>query len=243
MIDNQSKTVITLGMHRSGTSMIAGVLDKLGVNMGERMLGKDFSNPLGHFEDRRFISQNIKILEAANGSWDDPPTREAILRQKDKFQRKIKRLVNREGIWGWKDPRTSLTIELYLPYLINPYFIICYRNPARVALSLKRREERRRREAQKEDSRKKKSRSKLITFKQGMKLKKLYDSRIEELFYRFPDLNRLELNYEEVMDTPEMWVKEITDFLNINVDKEEKEEAIDFILPKDEIRELEEEYK
>jgi len=38
--------------------------------------------------------------------------------------------------WGWKDPRTTLTIEAYLPYLIKPHFYACFRDPKDVAKSL-----------------------------------------------------------------------------------------------------------
>ncbi|ABN70622.1 hypothetical protein Smar_1536 [Staphylothermus marinus F1] len=47
----EERTVVVLGMHRSDTSMIAGILNILGVYMGERLLGASWSNPLGHFED------------------------------------------------------------------------------------------------------------------------------------------------------------------------------------------------
>ena len=40
------------------------------------------------------------------------------------------------GFYGWKDPRTTLTIRLYLPYLENPHFISCFREPDEVAKSL-----------------------------------------------------------------------------------------------------------
>jgi len=44
------------------------------------------------------------------------------------------------GTWGWKDPRLSLTIELFLPYLHNPVFVICTRKSQTIAESLFRRD-------------------------------------------------------------------------------------------------------
>ncbi|MCD6476962.1 MAG: sulfotransferase, partial [Candidatus Aenigmarchaeota archaeon] len=44
------KTIIVLGMHRSGTSMTAGVLHRLGVNMGKNLMKGNWANPLGYFE-------------------------------------------------------------------------------------------------------------------------------------------------------------------------------------------------
>lgn len=89
MAKNQSKEVIILGMHRSGTSMVAGVLSRVGINMGKVMLGKTPSNPLGHFEDEDFYNLNRKILEFAGGNWRNPPNEEDILVQKDKFKKEI----------------------------------------------------------------------------------------------------------------------------------------------------------
>lgn len=219
-----SKTVVVLGMHRSGTSMIAGVLSKLGVNMGKNLLGKGLTNPLGHFEDQDFINLNVEILEAAGGSWDSPPARETILKQKDKFQNKIIDLVNNKPeIWGWKEPRTSLTIELYLPYLINPYFIVSYRNSQTVAESLKKRNQ--------------------IRIERGLELKEIYEKRIKVFFDRFPDLSRLPLYYEEVTTDPEKWVNIIIDFLKLDVSEEERQKAVSFILPNEEVHRLAKEFE
>ncbi|KSW10770.1 hypothetical protein CF15_08305 [Pyrodictium occultum] len=138
------KTIIVLGMGRSGTSMVAGILHILGVNMGERLLGAHWSNPLGHFEDLDFVELNEEILRAAGGSWDNPPAREAILAVAPRFYDRIRPLAEEERrrheVWGWKDPRTSLTVELYLPHLENPYFIVCHRDWEAIARSLKRRD-------------------------------------------------------------------------------------------------------
>jgi hypothetical protein len=41
---------------------------------------------------------------------------------------------------GFKDPRTCLTIDVWLPFLENPHFIVCYRSPADVARSFNNRD-------------------------------------------------------------------------------------------------------
>jgi hypothetical protein len=134
-------TYIILGMHRSATSFIAKALKDQGVNIGERLLGPSKGNFQGHFENVRFLELNRKILKKAGGNWDNPPSEEAIIKAGNELQGEIKRLVEQErgGLWGWKDPRTTLTIRLYMPYLENPYFIVCFRNPYEVAKSLQKR--------------------------------------------------------------------------------------------------------
>lgn len=221
MNDNRSKIIIVLGMHRSGTSMIAGILSKIGINMGKRMLGRTPSNPLGHFEDEDFFNLNKKILEFTGGNWRNPPNEEDILAQKDKFKKEILNLIsikNKEKYWGWKDPRINLTMQLYLPYLKNPYFIVCHRQAKVVAESLLQRDR--------------------IEIQEGIKLWEIYEKRIDIFFKEFSKLKRLDLYYENVMAEPEETVRRIIDFINLNIAKERYENAVDFILPKKEIRKL-----
>lgn len=132
------KTFIVLGMHRSATSLIAkGLAGE--INMGARYQPMQ-DNPQGHWENWDFVYLNDSILEAAGGSWDNPPSRERILEAGKAFTTAIKHLVesfNQLGEhWGWKDPRTALTIECYQPYLVNPHYIAVFRNKHEVAKSL-----------------------------------------------------------------------------------------------------------
>ena len=213
MIRNSSKEVIILGMHRSGTSMIGGVLSKLGVDMGKELVGKSWSNPLGHFEDKEFLSLNNRILEAAGGSWNSPPGRKAILSQKATFVKQIKNLIGKgdSEIWGWKDPRTSLTIELYMSYLADPYFLVCHRDPEAIAKSLKRRDK--------------------MNIEEARRLAERYEERIESFFRERPELRRLDLNYEEVTKNPEEWVQRVIEFVGIRPGEKAYREAVEFVLP------------
>ncbi|MDI3547538.1 MAG: hypothetical protein PWR10_1190 [Halanaerobiales bacterium] len=216
------KTVIVLGMHRCGTSMIAGVLNKLGINMGDKLLGKSPSNPLGHFEDEDFLDLNERILKAARGSWLNPPSEKEILEQKEQFQAEIMTLTSKvnTGIWGWKDPRTSLTIDLYIDYLENPYFIVCHRKAEDVAASLQKRD------------------PDFINIESGINLRNLYEERINNFFSEHPGLPRLDLYYEEVINAPRKWVKEIINFLEIVVSNKDFQRAVKFILPNEEVHKI-----
>jgi len=134
------KTFIILGMHRSTTSLLANALHEFGISMGN-VVNK--AKPYGLWEDRDFFTLNRRILKLAGGHWDDPPSREKILYAGENQKRVIKRVIrknNRKGVnWGFKDPRTVLTIECYMPYLVNPIFYVCFRDPNEVAVSLKKR--------------------------------------------------------------------------------------------------------
>ncbi|HEC68495.1 MAG TPA: glycosyltransferase [Candidatus Desulfofervidus auxilii] len=213
-IEKIKKSIIVLGMHRSGTSMTAGVLHRLGVNMGKNLMKGNWANPLGYFENLEFVRLNDRILQAAGGSWNDPPGREKILAQKEKFSSEIYNLIQKEKseIWGWKDPRTTLTIELFLPYLENPYFLICYRNPLSIAESLKRRD------------------GTSIEF--GLKLTGIYNQRIVDFLEKHPHLKKIYLPYEDIVSYPELWLKKLVNFLGLNPTNEEFQKALEFIKPK-----------
>lgn len=144
------KTLVVLGMHRSATSLVARALAHYHP-MGEQLLGGSPSNPHGHFEDLDFLKLDIAILSAAGGAWNEPPSEARILEQAGPFSARIGELVSARNrahtIWGWKDPRTTLTVPLFRPHLRSPIYIACFRDPGEIADSLARRDGMRRERA------------------------------------------------------------------------------------------------
>jgi hypothetical protein len=63
--------VAVLGMHRSGTSAAARVVNLLGVPLlaSDDLLPADGVNPRGYWESERLLRANDELLEAAGGSW------------------------------------------------------------------------------------------------------------------------------------------------------------------------------
>lgn len=61
-----------LGMHRSGTSLVAQVLDRLGVVFGprEELLIANEDNPKGYWEIERVVHANDWILQELGRRWD-----------------------------------------------------------------------------------------------------------------------------------------------------------------------------
>ena len=201
------KTIVILGMHRSGTSMVSGILKRLGIDVGKDLLGKVKSNPFGHFEDRQFINMNKRILKSCGGSWSSPPSVKSILNQKKFFSDEIRKLVkkNQSDVWGWKEPRTTLTIELYLPHLNNPYFLVCYRNEMDIAKSLNKRNN--------------------MSTKESLKLTELYNKRIDIFFMKHQGFKKHDLYYDNIRKNPSKEIKEIIDFLDISPTSEELQRA------------------
>lgn len=215
------KTVIVLGMHRSGTSIVAGIINKLHVNMGKKLLGKSWTNPYGHFEDEDFMKLNVRILQSSGGSWDNPPVQNDICAQKSKFEVEIKDLVrtkNRNHFWGWKDPRTSLTMELYMPYLRKPHFIVVHRSEQCIVDSLQRRNK--------------------ITEESAGELIKIYQSRIKALLDQYSDIPTLHISYEDLTNNPEMILGRIVTFLKLSISEKKYRKAVSMFKSRDELRKL-----
>lgn len=117
--------VCVLGMHRSGTSAMAGLLHSNGIVMGRE---KEFrprpmkENPKGFFENIRFRRINDTIL-ARNGYKvkSFSPSIPFIYPGNSDLEDKMKSILEGYQIsfenWGWKDPRTSLTLYAWADVL------------------------------------------------------------------------------------------------------------------------------
>ena len=137
-----SSILIVAGMHRSGTSLTASLLQNLGVNIGQQLVGADYGNIKGHFENISFVDFHQSILKSHNIDelgctlFDEISlTEENIEKAKNLIE--INQDLNR--VWGWKDPRTTLFLELWHQLLPQANFIFVYRSPWEVIDSLYRR--------------------------------------------------------------------------------------------------------
>ena len=64
--------VLILGMHRSGTSALAGTLHCLGLRVPEPHIPTTCDNASGFFENKLVRDYNEHALEVAGSSWHDP---------------------------------------------------------------------------------------------------------------------------------------------------------------------------
>ncbi|OQX96615.1 hypothetical protein B6I21_00475 [candidate division KSB1 bacterium 4572_119] len=148
--------VIILGMHRSGTSLVASCLEDLGLFIGNK---KDTNS-----EAWFFLNLNNWMLRQTNASWDNPynfqflnaTIREQIIRVtefhlKNFFTRqkylglskslKYKSIKDLDFPWGWKDPRNTFTFEIWKDIFPEAKILHVYRHPADVIRSLQKREQ------------------------------------------------------------------------------------------------------
>lgn len=149
---------IILGMHRSGTSALAGTLQEAGVYLG-RVLDKSIKrNPKGLQEPPAVLYMQEDLLKANGGSWSAPP--ETVewgplhTTVRDLF------IESRQGVecWGFKDPRTLLTLQGWMDVLPSAQPLGIFRHPMAVARSLESRNS--------------------ITIEDGLKLWLEYNSRL-----------------------------------------------------------------
>ncbi|MFT4093448.1 MAG: hypothetical protein QM640_07395 [Niabella sp.] len=134
-----NKVIIILGMHRSGTSLIAGWLYSCGLHVGERLLGAGIGNAEGHYEDIDFLEAHERILSAHGLPIDGITFRDmGPLQEAEKAQLrsliKEKNTVHKE--WGWKEPRTCLFTDAYRELIPGAFYVIVFRDYRSVVSSL-----------------------------------------------------------------------------------------------------------
>ncbi|WP_373355257.1 hypothetical protein [Pseudoroseicyclus sp. CXY001] len=65
------RALVVLGMHRSGTSMMTRLLADCGAELPQTLVGASPTNPAGHWESRRIVDLNARILETLGRHWHD----------------------------------------------------------------------------------------------------------------------------------------------------------------------------
>lgn len=209
------KTIIVLGMHRSGTSVVSGILAHLGVEMN----GSEapyVSNVRGHFEDQDFIAFNERILNKHQSSWENPPQDDTEI--SPNLLKEAQTLIKRKekDMWGWKDLRTVLTLDYYLPGLKNPFFIFVSREKKDVAKSLKRRNG--------------------LTKEKSFDLINQYEKHLERAKVKTSEYPQLFISMEAIKKDPVKEVTRMADFLGIPLSEIQKKEIQSFILPTPKLR-------
>jgi hypothetical protein len=145
MLVNNRFPLIIAGMHRSGTSMIARFLHESGINLGDNLLPPNSSNIYGHYEDIDILEFHRKILrrEFGHQMWVPRVLRPNELHEDDRQEAReiaCRRIKNQ--FWGWKEPRTSLFLDLWGNICPNASYLFIVRDPISVVDSLLRRENR-----------------------------------------------------------------------------------------------------
>ena len=129
------RVVAVIGMHRSGTSALVGSLQQRGLFLGRHSKRNPY-NLRGNRENPDVVVLNEDILKRNGGSWRAPPT--AVEWGSDHVERARSILGEHaeRPLWGFKDPRTLVTLDGWLRLVPDLEFVGVFRHPARVARSL-----------------------------------------------------------------------------------------------------------
>lgn len=139
--------LIVLGMHRSGTSCVARLLNMMGAYFAPEdiIMSPQEDNPKGFWERKDVMELNDEILQLAGGTWDRVSRlnfSNISAEKKQNLSHKVQQVLTGLDVhrpWFLKDPRMCLTFPFWRNLLEVPVVLIVYRDPVQVARSLERR--------------------------------------------------------------------------------------------------------
>ncbi|MBV9951101.1 MAG: hypothetical protein JO291_04065 [Acidimicrobiia bacterium] len=142
--------VCITGMHRSGTSLLARVVNLLGVSLGDEgaLMGPGPDNPSGYWENRWVKELDDELLAHLGGAWDQPPLLTgdwALDPTLDPFRERAAEIVARDLARGTacragcKEPRLCLLHPFWRTVVPIRSTVVVVREPGEVAASLARR--------------------------------------------------------------------------------------------------------
>ncbi len=226
-----SSPLIVIGMHRSGTSLIAEKLTCSGV-----FLGSDLSR---HSESLFFLRLNQMIFRFAHAHWDTPQAMKWLLQDQSLCEAVAEELLKHWdagcflgdkqlepyqapdeviSIWGWKDPRNIFTLPLWMRLFPHARVLNIVRNGVDVAHSLMVRETRRKLRL---DSPARSSRC--LTMERSFQLWTEYVEMAANLCAGLDNSRVFQINYESFLEHPADCLSLILNFAGINPDKSKLE--------------------
>ncbi len=134
--------MLIIGMHRSGTSAIAGLIAAQGAYIAPESLllpaGND--NPHGFWERQDALAINRKIMKAQNCNWHYIQGFSSEIPIAENLKTELRLCVDdlqSKPVFALKDPRLCLTMPYWLPYFRQmPLIVFAVRHPAAIAQSL-----------------------------------------------------------------------------------------------------------
>ena len=221
-----TKTVIVMGLARSGTSVVTGMLKILGVDMGPSI--DDNSNPRGSYEDRDFAKLHKEIFDLTGEGRDywRPPSRQEIRAIGSEIDSAVRVLLRHKAegktLWGWKHTRTLLTYDLFLPHLVNPHFVLVFRNFVGTALSSV--EHTRRRPTP-------------LSFPEALRLVHFYHGEMIRFLEDHPQIPTHFIAYEDVLLDPLKEAANLAGFLGVAIADDIAREIAELVIPRDRLPE------
>ena len=180
--------------------MLTRLLHACGLYLGPKdaLMPPQADNPDGFWEHLGFVALNDELLEALGGAWDLPPKADekfADASRMDSLRMKGKLLIEGFGsadVWGWKDPRNSLTLAFWQDLLPRMKTVVMVRNPLEVAYSMRKRNG--------------------TSYAFGLRLWEIYNRRLIETADKH---EQLVTHYDVFFQNPEQELKRIANFIGL----------------------------
>ncbi len=147
-----TKAICILGMHRSGTSVITRAINLLGAYIGNEsdLIPPEDYNPVGFWERGDVVDFHERLMRKLGIAWDvivPLPQRWHLSEDIKPFKAELKELLHRNfsghNLWAWKDPRTSVLLDIWKDVLVELDVelrcLYVIRNPIDVVRSFERR--------------------------------------------------------------------------------------------------------
>jgi GT2 family glycosyltransferase/glycosyltransferase involved in cell wall biosynthesis len=179
--------------------MVTRLLHACGLYLGPKneLMPAQADNPDGFWEHLEFVALNDELLNELGGAWDLPPKRDESVAhiRLDPLRMKARLLIERfnsAALWGWKDPRNSLTLPFWQDLLPGMKVLITVRNPLEVAYSMKERNG--------------------TSYSFGLRLWEIYNRRAIEAASQ---QDRLVTHYDLFFEDPEKELRRIVHFIGL----------------------------
>ena len=179
--------------------MVTRLLHRCGLELGPEsdLMPPQADNPEGFWEHLGFVALNEELLNELGGAWDLPPNADENFTHArlDPLRMKARLLIERfdsARVWGWKDPRNSLTLPFWQDLLQGLKTLIVVRNPLEVAYSMRERNG--------------------TSFSLGLRLWEIYNRRLLE---RATEQQRLVTHYDLFFDDAETELRRMAEFTGL----------------------------
>ena len=180
--------------------MVTRLLHRCGLELGPEsdLMPPQADNPDGFWEHLGFVALNEELLNELGGAWDLPPNADENFTHArvDPLRMKARLLIERFNsarVWGWKDPRNSLTLPFWQDLLPGLKTIIVVRNPLEVAYSMRERNG--------------------TSFSLGLRLWEIYNRRLIE---KANEQQLLVTHYDLFFDDAETELRRIAEFTGLS---------------------------
>ena len=207
MSGKKRKCIFVIGMHRSGTSAMAGALHQLGIPIGKDIMAPNQYNEKGYFENNRVYVLNEQFLQLLGVNWSTTYMIEKNWWKNDQLLSSLKKKLSdyidsefaKESVFLIKDPRISVLLPIWIELMsgkgIESKFIILLRDPHSVSMSLMERDG--------------------FTFEKSERLWADYNLKIE---YFTRNYDRIFINFEDLIEDPNSILKIVQEFLGMEIE-------------------------